>query len=217
LSKKTKTNRKESKTIPDINQQIKEAQERLRNKWHMTTLGKKRIWTFRDIEERAKFVEDTKTEGRTSEGTQNQQRKGVHTLSQLFAASSHPDIIGKQALELTNEFRKQHGLHPLKWHDALAQIGRKHSEDMGDGRVPFGHEGFKARVDQMLRSIPLRSAAENVAMSHGLSDVARIAVDGWIQSEGHRRNLLENHDYCGIGVYQNKHGTWYLTQLFAKL
>jgi len=45
--------------------------------------------------------------------------------------------------------------------------------------------------------------------------VARVAVEGWIQSPGHRKNLLSNQTLCGIGVYVNAAGAYYLTQLFA--
>jgi len=49
-----------------------------------------------------------------------------------------------------------------------------------------------------------------------MSSVAKVAVDGWIQSPGHRKNLLHAQMvYCGIGVYQNSAGAWYLTQLFG--
>merc|ERR1719483_438933 len=88
-----------------------------------------------------------------------------------------------------------------------------HSRDMGEGRVPFSHQGFHERVKQFPhRSV---SSAENVAMSHGLSDVAKVAVDGRIDSPGHRKNLLSKHRWCGIGVYRNARGEYYLTQLFA--
>jgi hypothetical protein len=43
----------------------------------------------------------------------------------------------------------------------------------------------------------------------------RVAVDGWIDSPGHRANLLADHTFCGIGVYKNAQGAWYLTQMFA--
>lgn len=84
---------------------------------------------------------------------------------------------------------------------------------MGDGKVLFGHQGFDDRV----RQYPFRSksAAENVAMNQGVAEIARVAVDGWIQSPGHRKNLLSKMTWCGIGVYQNSKGAWYLTQLFG--
>lgn len=119
--------------------------------------------------------------------------------------------IGKEALEHTNAFRKKHNLPALKWHQALCEIGAKHSKDMGDGKVPFGHQGFDGRMRQY--PFRARSAAENVAMNYGVADVAKVAVDGWIQSPGHRKNLLSKTQWCGIGVYQNSSGHWYLTQL----
>jgi uncharacterized protein YkwD len=42
--------------------------------------------------------------------------------------------------------------------------------------------------------VSIRSAAENVAMNYGLSDVARVAVDGWIQSEG--KNAVSLSLFC---------------------
>jgi len=127
---------------------------------------------------------------------------------------SDPHGIGLEALKYSNEFRKRNGLPELQWHQSLAQIAVQHSKNMGDGKVPFGHAGFNERV----RQYPFHaiSAAENVAMNYGMSTVAKVAVDGWIDSPGHRKNLLANHNYCGIGVYQNSRGAWYLTQLFGR-
>lgn len=125
------------------------------------------------------------------------------------------DLIGKKALELTNKFRKENGLSELKWHQSLCDIGKVHSKNMGDGKVAFGHDGFNNRV----KKYPFRplSAAENVAMNQGISqsNVASVAVNGWINSPGHRKNMLANHNLCGIGVYRNARGAYYLTQLFG--
>jgi uncharacterized protein YkwD len=43
-----------------------------------------------------------------------------------------------------------------------------------------------------------------------------MAVEGWINSPGHRKNLLCGCNWCGIGIYVAADGTVYLTQLFAK-
>lgn len=85
---------------------------------------------------------------------------------------------------------------------------------MALGQVAFGHDGFKNRF----RRFPFRltrKGAENVAMNHGLGDVGKVAVDGWIQSPGHRKNMVGGFNYMGIGVAQAANGAWYLTQLFA--
>jgi uncharacterized protein YkwD len=44
-----------------------------------------------------------------------------------------------------------------------AQQSRIHSEAMASGQVPFSHNGFEGRVKAIAKSIPYRSAAENVA------------------------------------------------------
>ncbi|EAR92960.2 cysteine-rich secretory family protein (macronuclear) [Tetrahymena thermophila SB210] len=122
--------------------------------------------------------------------------------------------FGKQALEYTNQFRRQNNLPDLIWNNQLTFIGMKHSQNMAEGLVPFGHDGFNDRVRQITFSY--RSVAENVAYcSAGYSNIPKTIVDGWINSPGHRKNMLSNSNVCGIAVYRNNKGFWYFTQLFA--
>merc|ERR1712176_573105 len=178
---------------PNLGNELKKIAKKKHIKWINSRKARKRIFTMRDIEQLRKQEFDRKA-------------KGPKTSDEM-------DQIGKEALKLTNEFRKQNGLEPCKWHQSLCDIGKVHSKNMSDGKVPFGHHGFNDRVKQY----PFRamSAAENVAMSNGLRNVAKVAVDGWIDSPGHRKNLLSNNNYCGIGVYRGYNGAYYLTQLFG--
>lgn len=124
--------------------------------------------------------------------------------------------IGKAALKYTNEFRVSEGLDgDVCWHQGLAEIGWGHSRDMGDGKQSFSHDGFDDRVRRY--PMPHRGAGENLYMAQGIdaASIARAAVDGWINSPGHRKNLLGRWNYCGIGVYRNSAGAFYLTQMFA--
>jgi len=195
---------------PGFYDQLRTIRQKHQGKWRNTKSGRKRVWTIADIEEQRKKEEEAQAEwGMSGPGAQKP-KSGPHTINNTFF---DPVRIGKEALEYTNQFRGKNKLPPLKWHQALCDIGAKHSKDMGDGKVPFGHAGFDQRVRQYPMSY--RSAAENVAMSSGLPEVARVAVNGWIDSPGHRKNLLSNSIYCGIGVYQNSKGAWYLTQLFS--
>eukprot|EP00466_Bigelowiella_natans_P012882 jgi/Bigna1/64887/fgenesh1_kg.88_\ len=118
-------------------------------------------------------------------------------------------------MNLTNGFRKVKGLPPLRWNQGLCEIARRHSRDMAERGVPFGHQGFSNRV----RLFPFLSSAsaENVAMSEGEVDPADAAVSGWVKSDGHRKNLLsKDFNSAAIGAYQVP-GTnrWYITQLFG--
>ena len=126
------------------------------------------------------------------------------------------DEIGKKCLELTNQFRAKNKLPPLKWDDSIWKISLTHSKNMGEGKVPFGHKGFNERIKQFPFHYSL--ACENVFMCQGYSEysIAENAVNGWINSPGHRKNLLSNTNFCAIATYRNSAGAYYLTQMFAR-
>ena len=126
------------------------------------------------------------------------------------------DEIGKKCLELTNQFRARNKLPPLKWDDSIWKISLTHSKNMGDGKVPFGHKGFNERIKQFPFHFTL--ACENVFMCQGYSEysIAENAVNGWINSPGHRKNLLSNTNACAIATYRTSSGAYYLTQMFAR-
>lgn len=132
-----------------------------------------------------------------------------------------PDKPGIPEIEqrvhtLINGYRVEQGLAPLTLSDIITTQARNHSNDMADGSVEFSHDGFKDRVDAIKTQIAISSVGENVARNSGYSDPARIAYDGWLNSEGHRENIEGDYDLTGIGVAQSRSGVYYLTQLFAK-
>ena len=126
------------------------------------------------------------------------------------------DEIGKKCLELTNEFRKKNGLGPLYWEDNVWKISFEHSRNMGIRKVKFGHDGFNDRI----RTLPFyfSLACENVFMCQGISEfrLAEMAVDGWINSPGHRKNLLSSTSHCSIAVFRNSYFEFFLTQIFVR-
>jgi uncharacterized protein YkwD len=103
-----------------------------------------------------------------------------------------------QVLQLTNRERAKAGCGPLRTNSALTRAADAHATDMvvhhyfdhtsQDGRSPFDRmksAGFTGG-----------SMAENIAV--GYSSAAAI-VEGWMNSEGHRRNIL-NCGYTMIGI-----------------
>lgn len=75
---------------------------------------------------------------------------------------------GIRCLELTNNFRKMQGLPALIWNDELYRIGMEHSQNMAEGKVPFGHDGFQDRMRKV--TFYVRSFSENVAYNHNVGD-----------------------------------------------
>ncbi|MBA2369951.1 MAG: CAP domain-containing protein [Candidatus Protochlamydia sp.] len=62
----------------------------------------------------------------------------------------------------------------------------------------------------------MKSFGENVAYSENYADPVKIAIDGWMKSQGHKENILGDFEESGIGVAISKDGKFYITQLFAK-
>ena len=59
-------------------------------------------------------------------------------------------------------------------------------------------------------------AGENVLYTSDLDDVARNAVQMWLHSPHHLKNIRGDYNYSGLGVWQDKDGTIYFTQIFVK-
>ncbi len=130
--------------------------------------------------------------------------------------SSQFATLEQSVHQQVNQYRKSRNLPPLGWDARIAQQARIHSQAMASGKVPFSHNGFEGRVKVIAKSIPYRSAAENVAYNQGYSDPGQQAVQGWIKSTGHRHNMEGNFDLTGIGIAKNGKGEYYFTQIFIK-
>lgn len=124
--------------------------------------------------------------------------------------------VERETFDLIQDHRQSLGLTRMQWSNAVAEAARQHSADMAAGRVPFSHDGFEARTDRIRASLAISGAAENVAYNQGYDQPAASAVEGWLESDGHRRNI-ENGRYThtGIGIVKTSDDTYYFTQMFV--
>jgi len=114
-----------------------------------------------------------------------------------------------------NDVRKLHGLKPLPWSSTIAEIAKKHSQDMSE-RSYLSHispEGkdVSDRYEQanfvcarVLSNGDVLKGAENLAEISYLDDLTGIGtriVQSWMDSPSHRENLLsKEYGKEGIGV-----------------
>ena len=134
----------------------------------------------------------------------------------MFFTSFTPlnDKLSEDVLKYTNKFRKSNGLKALEMRNDLNAIARRHSEEMANGRRSFGHGGYNQRELQVKKIIkPFSGMAENVA--YGARN-GKEAFEIWKNSSGHRKNMLGNYKYIGIGTARNPRGIIYYTQIFVK-
>lgn len=131
------------------------------------------------------------------------------------APSPTISAIEQIAFNQINAYRLSKGLAALNWNADVANVARLHSQNMAEGRVPFGHDGFEERADLLEARLRVIGLAENVAYND-YPDPSTTAVESWIESTGHRRNI-ENATYTqtGMGVALSSDGAYYFTQLFT--
>lgn len=131
-------------------------------------------------------------------------------------SSNELTAIERSVFKEINEYRQSQNLPPLSWNTEISEQARKHSEAMASGQVPLSHEGFEERVEAIAKTISYRGAAENVASNDGYANPGQQAVQGWLNSSGHRRNIVGNYDLTGVGVAKNAQGEYYFTQIFIQ-
>ena len=119
-----------------------------------------------------------------------------------------------EILHHVNEYRKQRHLQPLKLVDSISIVAAKHSRDMADKTISFGHQGFDIRIKELYKKIEhCQAGAENVAY-YRLNP--KKLVDAWVASPGHRKNIEGNYNLTGIGIAHGKKGWAYFTQIFLR-
>ncbi len=122
--------------------------------------------------------------------------------------------IEQQIHALVKAYRAEKGLSTLSLRSVITEQARIHSQNMATGKEGFSHNGFEDRISMVAQTIKLQSAAENVAYNYGYDNPAQVAVDGWIKSDGHRKNMEGKFNLTGIGVAEQD-GAFYFTQIFV--
>ncbi|WP_245805805.1 CAP domain-containing protein [Bacillus alkalicellulosilyticus] len=121
--------------------------------------------------------------------------------------------IESQVIELTNQERRKNGLSDLQADATLANVAREKSNDMQQNNY-FSHTSptYGSPFD-MIRDfgVSYSSAAENIAQGQRSAEQV---VQAWMNSEGHRANILNgNFTHIGVGYNENGH---YWTQMFIR-
>ena len=117
----------------------------------------------------------------------------------------------QEVIRLVNEIRLENGLRVLAYDWELGRVARIKSQDMKDNRYFAHNSPVYGTPFQMIRNfgISFRSAGENIAKGYA---TPQAVVNGWMNSSGHRANIL-NAKYTHIGVGYVSAGN-YWTQMF---
>ena len=125
-----------------------------------------------------------------------------------------PATVEQRVVTLVNAERAAAGCRPLRVSPALHRAAQRHSADMASRRV-LDHRGAGGDDpgDRITAAGFAWSAwAENIARGRPTPSAV---VDGWMNSQGHRANILNCRlTTIGVGVVRGAGGPWW-TQVFA--
>lgn len=121
----------------------------------------------------------------------------------------------ERVAQLVNIEREKNGLQPLTFDSSISNVARAKSKDMADNNY-FAHQSpTYGSAGDMLRNFGINWSAwgENIASGQ---DTPEEVVNAWMNSEGHRANILSpNFGKIGVGYVTGTNGTPYWTQMFT--
>ena len=109
----------------------------------------------------------------------------------------------QEAILLANREREDHGLDPLPIDDALMELAEIRAEEI---KELYSH----TRPDGT--TVVEYRCGENLGQQHSAAE----QVESWMNSEGHRTNiLLERYHHIGAACYQAENGNHYWAIVFS--
>lgn len=130
---------------------------------------------------------------------------------QSDTSAVHSDMAD-QILEIVNRERSSYGFNTLVLDSRLVSMAQYKAEDMAS--YGFSHEGSYGNLSELIAMFNISGTAhgENIAMNR---TSAEEVMNDWMNSEGHRANIL-NGDYTKLGVgYYKSNGSIYWVQEFS--
>lgn len=179
-----------------------------------STKASTEITTF-IIPENTKPQPDKKPDVTTQAGTTVQKPVETtvnHEIETETTTQAVNNSYAQQILDLVNKERTKAGLKPLTLNSQVSQAAQIKSEDMMKNGY-FSHTsptyGTPFALMQRL-GIKYNYAGENIAKGQKTPEAV---VDAWMNSEGHRKNIL-NGSFKEMGIGYAKGGSTYWVQMF---
>ena len=140
-------------------------------------------------------------------------------------AGERPDVdrVEEQVVRLTNEFRAEQGRERVKPNEELKAAAQYFADYMArTGR--YGHTADGDQPSQRARKhgYDYCLVSENIAYQYNsggfkADELAKQFTRGWIESPGHRENMLEPAVVdTAVAVARAENGTYYAVQMFGR-
>lgn len=135
--------------------------------------------------------------------------------SRLYQYNENLNVLKNKIIKLHNEIRTSKDLQLLAKNTALETTAQKHAELMASrDRLSHSGRGFNKPSDRVIdQGYKFKSIAENIAFGH---NSAEEIMNSWMDSDGHRMNILGDYEDIGVGIAYNKNNRVYICVLFGR-
>ena len=135
-----------------------------------------------------------------------------HTIEEI-------EELEQDCLREVNHQRVARGLAAMEPDRNVLTVARAYSREMAEEGF-FSHidpEGLDVRQRLEKARITWRMVGENLSYSNGYVNPVAISLRGWMDSPGHRHNILEGrYNASAIGAWIADNGTVYFTEIFLQ-
>ena len=136
----------------------------------------------------------------------------VDTGVMQASITTSEEAMADRVIELVNQERTSRGLQPLLKHDGLMVAAAARARELSQRYSHTRPDGSECFTILWHLGIDYGYAGENIAMGQRTPE---IVMNDWMNSSGHRANILnENYDCIGVG-YTMVDGHPYWVQLFT--
>ena len=136
----------------------------------------------------------------------------VDTGVMQASITTSEEAMADRVIELVNQERTSRGLQPLLKHDGLMVAAAARAKELSQRYSHTRPNGSECFTILWHLGIDYGYAGENIAMGQRTPE---IVMNDWMNSSGHRANILsENYDCIGVG-YTMVDGHPYWVQLFT--
>jgi uncharacterized protein YkwD len=119
-----------------------------------------------------------------------------------------------ETMKLINNYRVSIGLSSLEKINYISGESEGHNNYMITNNV-VNHDGFVNRSENIIKTLGAKTVGENIAYNYSSPQAA---VNAWLNSPGHKENIVGNFTHFGISIRENAvTGKKYYTNIFAKI
>lgn len=176
-----------------------------------TTQSKPEITTEVTTQAKPEITTEITTQTKPETTTEKITHTTTETTTEI-TTSSQSNSYAVQVLDLVNAERAKYSLSPLTLNSQVSNVAQVKAEDMRNNSY-FSHTSptYGSPFDMLKRfGVSYSTAGENIAKGQ---KSPQAVVNAWMNSEGHRANIL-NKNFTQLGVGYVGGSTTYWVQMF---